>query len=319
MEVLGLINRIFVNNFKTLVNFDINFNETTLLIGANGSGKTSVFEVIKRLRDFITEAKRPDVDELFPTTDFTCWHKRNSQEFELEVSTTCGIYVYKLVVELFNTKTRIREESLSLNKQNLYQGKMKNESNRAVFKGILYTDSGKSVEVGFDWSYSGVSMIQERADNTFITEFKRALSNVVVVRPIPQLITIESEHEDSKLSFQSENFAAWYRYLTQEDMGAVVDLMSELKSVLPGFRALNSVEAGERRLLKAQFAGNGPANQYNFASLSDGQKLLIVLYAVMIGYRKKNACLFIDEPDNFLSIEEIQPWLRLFIDDCGKD
>ena len=41
-----MITRLFVNNFKTLVNFELPLDPMNLLLGANGSGKSTVFEAI---------------------------------------------------------------------------------------------------------------------------------------------------------------------------------------------------------------------------------------------------------------------------------
>ncbi|WP_162505104.1 AAA family ATPase, partial [Treponema endosymbiont of Eucomonympha sp.] len=96
---------------------------------------------------------------------------------------------------------------------------------------------------------------------------------------------------------------------------------AELPNSLSGFKELNSAPAGERRILKANFQAlnDAKAHAYPFASLSEGQRMLIAVYALIIGNKGRNACLFIDEPDNFISIAEIQPWLRLFVDNCGED
>ena len=48
---------------------------------------------------------------------------------------------------------------------------------------------------------------------------------------------------------------------------------------------------------------------YSLAELSDGQRCLIGLYAILHFAIMKGHTVFIDEPDNFISLREIQPWL----------
>jgi ATPase subunit of ABC transporter with duplicated ATPase domains len=46
-----------------------------------------------------------------------------------------------------------------------------------------------------------------------------------------------------------------------------------------------------------------------FDELSDGQRVLIALYALLNFVVSGNTCLFLDEPENYIAIPEIQPWL----------
>jgi len=57
----------------------------------------------------------------------------------------------------------------------------------------------------------------------------------------------------------------------------------------------------------------------SFGALSDGQKMLIGLYTLLFfsTLQKQGFSLFIDEPDNFVALREIQPWLSRLVDECG--
>jgi hypothetical protein len=186
----------------------------------------------------------------------------------------------------------------------------------------LYNDMGhEGAVVGFDWTQSGVGLLQERRDNKKLTRFKKYIENIIIVRPTPVLMGSESQSEEKHLSLCMENFAAWRRYLALEYPSACYEISEELPNSLPGFLSLKSVEAGERRILKADFqsSDNSAKHSYPFVSLSDGQKMLIAIYALVLGNKDKGACVFVDEPDNYISIEEIQPWLRLLVDACGEE
>ena len=66
-----MLRRIFVNNYKCLLDFELKFDELTLLLGDNGSGKSAIFEVVKMLRDFI--GSDSPINRLFLTKDVTGW------------------------------------------------------------------------------------------------------------------------------------------------------------------------------------------------------------------------------------------------------
>ncbi|MGD1703809.1 AAA family ATPase [Dapis sp. BLCC M229] len=71
-----MLKKLYVNNFKCLVNFEIKLSNINLLLGANGSGKTTVFEVLHKLQKFIlgefeTTGKYYQVSEIFHQQDLT--------------------------------------------------------------------------------------------------------------------------------------------------------------------------------------------------------------------------------------------------------
>ena len=48
-----MIKRVYVDNYKCMVNFEISLGDISLLLGQNGSGKSSVFQVLQMLVDFV--------------------------------------------------------------------------------------------------------------------------------------------------------------------------------------------------------------------------------------------------------------------------
>ncbi|MEL6580705.1 MAG: AAA family ATPase [Cyanobacteria bacterium J06621_12] len=48
-----MLKRIYVNNFRCLVNFELTFDNVNLILGHNGSGKSTLFDVIRKLQQFI--------------------------------------------------------------------------------------------------------------------------------------------------------------------------------------------------------------------------------------------------------------------------
>ena len=83
---------------------------------------------------------------------------------------------------------------------------------------------------------------------------------------------------------------------------------------------MNLTESGETsRALKVVF--RSPANKtirYGFDQLSDGQRALIALYSLIHLSADRSVSLFIDEPDNYLALGEVQPWLAEAVQRCGE-
>jgi predicted ATPase len=49
-----MITRLYVNNFRCLVGFEVRFDSFGVLCGPNGAGKSSVFDALKVIRDLGT-------------------------------------------------------------------------------------------------------------------------------------------------------------------------------------------------------------------------------------------------------------------------
>ena len=73
------------------------------------------------------------------------------------------------------------------------------------------------------------------------------------------------------------------------------------------------------RLLATEFSkGTGKTNTVYFNELSDGQRCLICLYMILHFVLAKGGSVIIDEPDNFISLREIQPWLMAVADSVDE-
>ena len=110
------------------------------------------------------------------------------------------------------------------------------------------------------------------------------------------------------------NFADWYRHLRQETDD--FDYLKDLADVIEGFVTMRLEDAGERRReLKVRMgvsengssAKRGP--EYLLGEVSEGQRVLVGLYAVLHFALKPGSTLCFDEPDNFIALKEVQPWL----------
>ena len=94
-----------------------------------------------------------------------------------------------------------------------------------------------------------------------------------------------------------------------------------LKDVMDGFTNFKFERVSEQNLL-LKLRISRPSNsikpiEYRLGELSDGQKTLIALYTLLYGTKSEDYTLCIDEPENFLALPEIQPWLIQLYDLCS--
>ena len=309
-----MLKRIYIDNYKSLVNFEVSLNEINLFLGVNGSGKSSVFEILKKIRSLV--AGNDKMFNLFFFDDHTRWQNSLLQIFEIDIAINSETYHYQLIVEHDKSaeKVRIQHESLYCD-------------NKPLVKFIngdaqLYRDDhSKGPEYPFDWSRSVLASILPRNDNQKLTRFKEWFEHLMIIQIIPTLMIQDSPGAETHPSEYFDNFASWYRHVSQ-DQGLAFKVMTELKEVLPGFEHFKFEATGKNhRLLKAYFnvEGENGTIGYEFGELSDGQRVLIALYSLLnftCATTEFPYTICLDEPKNFLALPEIQPWLVSFYDHC---
>ncbi len=306
-----MLTRLYVDNYRCFVNFELRPGRLNLLLGDNGSGKTTLFEVMATLRDLIIDQQ--PVDDAFPEATLTRWQTRREQSFGLELGGAGGNYAYALVVAHDPTSrgARIASERLTWNGLTLYE--------YADGHVRLHDDAGaESARFPVAGSISFLALIDARPETARITEFKAFLSTTWLLKLDPSDMADESEEEEPSLSHDGDNFASWYRHIVQSQPEVLEDLNSHLRDILQGFKRLKLIAApgGRSRHLVATFEPGraAPPIDLHFGELSDGQRVLVVLYTLLAAQLFQTHTLLLDEPDNFVGLPEIQPWLVRVVD-----
>lgn len=307
-----MLKRIYIDNFRCLVNFELNVDAINLFLGANGSGKSTVFEVLQKIQAFVSGDRK--IEGIFKSSDCTRWQIAPLQRFELEIIGNGGSYKYELGIGHERDRCRVEYERLWYDNQPLLKFELGEVQ--------LYRDNhSEGPQYSFDWSQSMLPSLMPRNDNTKLTWFRERIQRIIIVRMIPSLMADESNQEEMRLNTQMENFVSWYRYLSQ-DQGKVAEISNVLKNVLDGFNSFKFERVSEQnQVLKLRLAGGNNSNQlieYRLGELSDGQKALVALYTMIYGTRSEDYTLCIDEPENFLALPEIQPWLIQLYDFCSE-
>jgi len=312
---IAMIRRLYIDNFKCLVNFELNLQDLTLLVGPNGVGKTSVLDVVFALRQLLAGTAKVTDLGAFPTSTLTRWQKRNMQVFELDAVLEGIDYRYRLEVEHdpTNRRARVGLERLEMKGAPLFrfqQGEVQ-----------LYRDNHSAGPIfGADWSESAMARVPPRNDNTHLSRFLDFIRKVIVCGLYPASFASESSTEDAVLQRDARNFAAWYRHLLLERQDLVPEFTKALQEVIAGFRGIRMEKVGlDTRALMVMFDQQGQRYELRLDEISDGQRALVALYSLVRLASGPGYTLFLDEPDNYIALAEIQPWLIELADACGAN
>ncbi len=304
-----MLTRLYIDNFRCFVDFEHRPAAKELILGGNGSGKSSLMDALLMVRQLVISGDTLDGSEVFAHA--TRWLNRSQITVELEAELEEAKYRYGLIIELWGEPKRVRvaSEKLKFDEKPIFEFS-KGEVH-------LYNDRFEHrVTYDFDPSRSALATIIAREDNRALSRFKLWLSQLFCFQLNPFAMIPRAEGENLHPKVDLSNIAAWYRHLVQADPKQNASLLGSLRHAIEGLGFLQLEAAGENvRLLVAEFEGaGGRTSKFYFNELSDGQRCLVCLYTILHFVVAKGGTVILDEPDNFLSIREIQPWLTALDD-----
>ena len=260
--------------------FELKLDEANVLLGANGTGKTSVLSVLQKIQLMVARGRR--IEEVFSARDLSLSQNDRMQRFEIECCVDNQTYGYRLTVEHDPGygKMRIAEETLEHAGRPLFG--FQDTARGAIVRRRLCAGSQY---FPFDWTLSGIGTLYERPNNRKLTRFKKEIANYVIVGSCPPVIKPETRSSERFLEPLMENFVGWFHRYSQENMGSIGGLFEALRESLPDFHSIRITESGESsHALKAMFLNSSNKKrtvEYGFDQLSDGQRALIVLYSLI--------------------------------------
>ncbi len=310
-----MITRLYIDNYKCFSNFTYEPQSLDLLIGKNGSGKTSVFDVLLDLKRIVVEGE--PVDDVFMIPSLNAWDKQELQTFELTLSDGPVSYLYRLQIQhdLKTNFSRIVEESVTIDGQKEFY--LFNEGNIHL-RGVG-TNSKDNIFPHTD-KFSYLALLPERSELDGLHSFRNLLDRILILSPNPTDMPAGSFIERSQPDHKMKYLADWIRHLSQESFQSYSRLQELLKDgVLEGFRNLNlekTTPTSRRLMFDFSFSESGTGDPFtlSFDQLSDGQRMLVALYTIVCALEDQDYIICIDEPESFISLREIQPWLRMIED-----
>jgi hypothetical protein len=230
----------------------------------------------------------------------------------LEVALNGGTYSYVLVIELTGEppQPRVQSETLEFDGKRILdldsgRAKVYNEAFELVTLPLRLTSER-----------SALAAFGQNIENRTLKQFIQWIEGLLSCRINPFAMKETAEGEVRHPEVDLSNVAAWYRYLDGSHPYDVPKLRESLSSAIEDFKSLRlEPREGTIERLVAEFSQNTAARfRFTFSELSDGQRSLICLYIILHFTIAKGRTVIIDEPENFITLPEIQPWLTAVTD-----
>ena len=301
-----MVERLFIHNYKGFVNFEVKFGRTVLLVGRNGSGKSSLLDRMHALVMVMSDGGLADRFEA--NTRFRFGNLPN-QHFELDVRLGEHLFRYRLEVSFNEQDERpfVVLEELTRNGEQLFL------FHDGQFRLGTAAGNGNPSILSVDRYRGGLAIVFESHLPDTLKEWVRGF---LMMRLVPSQVGSVAAKRGVSIFTDGSDFASWYESVSSADTQALVAYLDTMRDVMPGLKTINLKALHKRgKLWEAEFQTNGHKASFTLEELSDGQIGLIVLYALVRFWLRSGATLALDEPDNYLALSEIEPLIHT-IDDA---
>ncbi|MEH2059663.1 MAG: AAA family ATPase [Nostoc sp.] len=306
-----MLQRLYIHNFRCLENFELPIKgiSSALLIGKNGVGKSTIasaLEVLQSIGRGINRMRELEHLKLISPKDFARGRSDVPIRVEIEVLLDDKLYKYVLALELPEKfkELRVSEEQLLVSGDPIYS--------RKEAKVTLHNSSqNREAQFLVDWHLVALPVIQEQSETDPLRIFKTWLAHMIILAPIPSLMTGDSNGDTLEPKRDGSNFGEWFSGLLSRYPAAYTGVVQYLREVMPDIKDfLNELIGKDSKSMIVRFQEKNANLSVDFEALSDGEKCFF-LCSVVLAANESYGPLFCfwDEPDNYLAISEVGHFL----------
>ena len=221
-----MLTRVYIDNFRSFQNFEFKPAKKQLLLGTNGSGKTSLLEAVRRLKDFVNGNSN-----VFSQSTRTRWADNSAQVFEIEARLDEKRFEYRLELGYRGTtkELTVALERLTVEGETVFQ--------LAEGKIRFFPSTSESVAVPLQTNRSSLSL--SVLSNNDVRRFVEWLSDHVHcfdIDPYPGQMDETADSEEREPDFEMNNLAGGIALLSRPIPPRMLNLSNQLGTVWTGFR-----------------------------------------------------------------------------------
>lgn len=287
-----MFQRIYIHNYKCLQDFEWNLNDekSLLLLGKNGTGKSSILSVLELLRDL---ALGKDIFEI----DLPSHQEYEDVVLKFDVSIKDKIYKYEIVISENNDLY----EKLIIDNQQIFERYSVDE----------LSFHGKNFLVNVDQSV--LYLLSTKSDDIFgLVDW---ICKMILIAPNPSIMYNNLEYIDSKkrhlLKRKAENLTMWLYWL-HENTSISNHINSIFNKIVPDFQSFEFLEFRNLRHLSFIFKENEQKIMIPFDDLSDGERIIFLFSIILalMSHDEEPIFVFWDEPENYISLALLQSLIQ---------
>lgn len=296
-----MLERMSIKNYRCFKDFSVDLSglNSCVILGKNGAGKTTVGFVLQVLQRMANQTSR--VGELIKPHDIAD-PLDGDVRFEIDVRISGKKYAYAVSFELPDRfrELRVSGEQLSVDGAPVFS---RQTSQIALKKSTQPGDA----TFGVDWHIVALPIIQTLSSSDPIAIFKKWLSSIIILRPVPSVIRGESDSESLLPRTTGENFGEWFSGVLVANPSSYEPFIGFLREVMPDISSVKNPNIGhDSRSIEAEFKHNGRSISIQLGRLSDGEKCFFICALIIaIASESQAFTCFWDEPDNYMAPQEV--------------
>ncbi len=323
-----MITKIRIRNFRHFEDVTFTpYESTSLLCGLNGTGKSSIVELMYRVQKLLVSGT--PIESVFKDVDIPKWQKTNITDSctalgqsiffgdgysdPLSYHNTTSASVFHITLEL---DKNIFEYYLSFCSQDTQSECLSlailetltcndNVLLRNISGDISIEDGNNEKPFKTDATISAIRLTAKY--NSLIQLFLNYITSILSVSINPMNMDSSYHKHNPFLDFSGQNFPSWYAYHASKSPSKIASAFKEYKAFIYGFVEISYNGTQTPVPLYANIKLSHDKNyELPFEALSHGQKVLCVLHTI-IKVVPENSTVLIDEFENYLSPSELVP------------
>jgi predicted ATPase len=303
------ITSLHVENFKSLVDFDLNVPKFTCLIGLNGSGKSTVLQFI----DFLAQQMRGEIDKWLEVRGWKTGELKSKLttkktiEFEVGFDTGNPNIPGRWRATFNPHQLRCTSEEIEVGGARLEvsEGKLLIEPHGVSLS--LGSDSDKST-IPFKYQGSVLSQLRDKRVGKELMQFRRFVATIHSLDMLsPHYLRQRTREAAGSIGLGGQKLASFLHELGTPKLR---QLLKRLEKVYPQLSALHarSLRSGWKQLeITESYAGEGsgffPTMTTEARHINDGMLRVIALLAEL---QSDHPFLLFDEIENGINPELVE-------------
>lgn len=286
-----MINSIWVDNFKSLVGFELPLAKFNCLVGLNGSGKSTILQAL----DFVSQLMVGDVDDWLKSRhwDSSDLNSKLTNKSNIEFKLNLSIDEKDVVWSgSFNRRSlSCTREVVSVNGEKIL-----------TVEDGGYTFEASRHEIVFEYQGSILSRLKDSQQSDTLRMVKDIILNIRSLDLIsPELLRSQNRASGGKLGLGGEKLSAFIHELGVESK---LGLKNELKAIYPQLDEIKtkSLRSGWKQLEVIEHFGNKKLTS-TARHVNDG---MLRLMAILIQLEIGDAFLLFDEIENGINPELVE-------------